>query len=121
MPPCTFTSDPVLTGPVRTVDPRTLRLVPAAILDGVDMKLFAIKELAIILVSRTVEPKLRFPATVRFPATDRFRLTNMLDMLLTSANVVRVFVRTVLPSTVRLDAIEAAPPTLRFNKVDKFP
>jgi hypothetical protein len=121
MPPWTFTSDPVLTGPVRTVDPRTLRLVPAAMLDGVDMKLFAIKELAIIFVSRTVEPKLRFPATVRFPATDRFRLTNMLDMLLTSANVVRVFVRTVLPKTFKLEATDKAPPTLIFNKVDKFP
>jgi hypothetical protein len=45
----------------------------------------------------------------------------MLDMLLTSAKVVRVFVRTVLPKTVKLEATDKAPPTLRLNKVDKFP
>ena len=89
-------------------------------LEGVEMKLFANKELATIFVNLRVGPKLISPATTRFPATDRFLLMNTLDMLLTSAKVVSVLLRTVLPKTVRLDATDKAPPTLISRRVERF-
>ena len=118
--PATFTFDKVLTGPVRTVDPRTLRLVPTAILDGVEMKKFAKRELAIIFEKRTVDPKFKFPPTAISPTTERFLLINTFDKLLISPKVRRVLFRIVLPMTFRFEFIDNAPPTFRFKTVDKF-
>ena len=118
--PATFRFDKVLTGPVRIVEPSTLRLVPAAILDGVEMKKFAKRELAIIFENLTVGPKFKFPPTAISPATERFLLINTFDKLLISPNVRRVLFRIVLPMTFRFELTDNAPPTFRFKTVDKF-